>query len=172
MKVIIDMNKKYYIIDFIGYENYPIRYLRYILSKFKHKNLNLFLLAINEAVCNAARYTTTSINTCHINLQIYCDDNYIKVLVVANTNHNFAKDLKKKLNELKNEKSWAKCLKSQIRGRGFWIMLEGTDCIYVDEFMQSVLLIKKINKINSKYLNLSELLNKFHISIPKNIIGG
>ena len=32
MKVIIDMNKKYYIIDFIGYENYPIRYLRYILS--------------------------------------------------------------------------------------------------------------------------------------------
>ena len=51
-------------------------------------------------------------------------------------------------------------------------MLEGTDCIYVDEFMQSVLLIKKINKINSKYLNLSELLNKFHISIPKNIIGG
>ena len=101
MKVIIDMNKKYYIIDFIGYENYPIRYLRYILSKFKHKNLNLFLLAINEAVCNAARYTTTSINTCHINLQIYCDDNYIKVLVVANTNHNFAKDLKKKINELK-----------------------------------------------------------------------
>lgn len=51
-------------------------------------------------------------------------------------------------------------------------MLEGTDCIYVDEFMQSVLLIKKINKINSKYLNLSELLNKFHIGIPKNIIGG
>lgn len=94
------------------------------------------------------------------------------MLVVANTNHNFAKDLKKKLNELKNEKSWAKCLKYQIRGRGFWIMLEGSDCIYVDEFMQSVLLIKKINKINSKYLNLSELLNKFHIGIPKNIIGG
>ena len=95
------------------------------------------------------------------------------MLVVANTNHNFAKDLKKKLNELKNEKSWAKVFKiSKYEGRGFWIMLEGTDCIYVDEFMQSVLLIKKINKINSKYLNLSELLNKFHIGIPKNIIGG
>ena len=162
------MNKKYITLKIIGYENYPIKYLKYILlNSFKDdRDLNLFLLSINEAVCNAARYTTTNIKTCKINIQIYIDNKLIKVKISSDTHPTSAKDLKRELSKLKNEVSWSKCLKYELRGKGFWIMLEGTDNIYVDETMQSILLIKILNKQYYRYNNLSELLSKFHIGIP------
>lgn len=159
-------NKQYILIKFIGYDNYPINYLKYLLKEKGFMTID-FMLAINEAICNAVRYNINDINTCKINIMIYFDKNFVKFLISSETTPTSAYTIKSNLLKLKNEPSWSKYLKDKLRGRGFWIILEGVDYLYVKEDMQSILLIKKKKTRNLETSsNTFELINKFNISSP------
>ena len=77
--------KEYFLINFTGYENYPIKYIRYLLKKHNVNDDDNFILAINEVVCNAARYNLKSIDECEIQIKFYFENNTINVLIIANT---------------------------------------------------------------------------------------
>lgn len=159
-------NKQYILIRFTGYNNYPINYLKYLLKENGFMNID-FMLAINEAVCNAARYNINDINTCKIKIILYFNENSVKVLVSSKTIPTSAYIIKTNLLKLKDKQSWSKHLKNKLRGRGFWIILAGVDNLYVKEDMQSILLVKKKRSSSLKNNdNMFELINKFNISLP------
>ena len=107
-------------------------------------NLNYYF-ALNEAVCNAARYAKEGNDSVQINLKIELEGSGIKTTIESKT---IPVDMLVYRDKLKcfsmspdhKGKNWQEAWKNQLSGRGFWLMLSACDYIFVERFGQRVVL--------------------------------
>ena len=142
------MQRKYRY-DVIGYDAYfekAFPEIEAILYEVLHDEEGHFLIAINEAVCNAAKYSIDGDDKAEINIEVAITPDDVGVSVACPTKHfdadRYRQDLRL-LAESKKHTSWSDYTGVSARSRGFWLMLMAVDylCIRQDG--------------NSIYLNVS-----------------
>ena len=126
--------------DFTGYQNYEEtqNILKEILLEAFHKDNVLFRLAINEAVCNAARYALAGVKNVQIYITVRITDSDVKVSVYAETRNFDAKAYQQKLLALLDNKDvaklqWSDYTKDTEKSRGFWYILTAVDYLVVTD---------------------------------------
>lgn len=153
---------------FTGYDNYPIdEVIKMIEKHIKDRETSLrLILAVNEAVCNAARYSINLLNECKIKIKIYVKDKEIIIIVSSKTVDNSAIGIRKKMYRIadKNRNSdWGEATRNKLNGRGLWIMLQGVSKLVVDEQMNWISLRKKFDDTNISAKPI-DLLKKMKIN--------
>lgn len=131
-------------------------------------NLNYYF-AVNEAVCNAARYAKEGNDNVKVHLKIEIESTGIKTTIESKT---IPVDMLAYRNKLKNfsmnpehqGQTWQEAWKDQLSGRGFWLMLSACDYIFVDRYGQRVVLHtpKAFQKGLIQY-QMEEIISRFFI---------
>lgn len=125
-----------------------------------------FLLAVNEAICNALRYSDEGPDLSKVKVRFRCNERAL-IVNVRSDNHGF--DVSTYLERLRNINNpndcWSK-LKNQTRGRGIWIMATGSKKVIFNKSGNEITLINYLSD-NDQDVNL---LSK--ISIKPDCKGG
>lgn len=137
---------------FQGYQNYEdvqTELCSVLEQYFGHQN-PYFNIAINEAVCNAARYAIDGPANAKITIELRVMPNDISVSIHARTHPFDAERYQKKLRELLLDPSirsleWGDYTADTEKSRGFWYMLMACDYMYVDAKGQFVTLFRTRN---------------------------
>ena len=134
--------RKYHVNGYHEYQNIE-KDLHSFLSKiFGDDNIH-FRIAINEAVCNTAKHTNVDNNGADI--EVVVTNNAVDVIVRAKTFNFDAKEYKKKLLELAQNKryqvmDWGTYTEMFNLGMGFWYMMSGVDYLIVERDGSSITL--------------------------------
>lgn len=128
-----------YSYDIVGYDDYFISVLpdlQEILSKAIPVE-NYFIIAVNEAVCNAAKYSIYGHEEAKINIEIVVTPEDLTVTVKSKTKPFDAIKYRDDLRKLKENSSyqdmpWSEYTGLSAKSRGFWMMLMAVDYLYMD----------------------------------------
>ena len=128
-----------YSYDIVGYDDYFISVLpdlQEIISQAIPVE-NYFIIAVNEAVCNAAKYSIYGHEEAKINIEIVVTPEDITVTVASKTKPfdaiKYRDDLKKlEKDSAYKDMPWSEYTGLSVRSRGFWMMLTAVDYLYVD----------------------------------------
>ena len=129
-----------YNFTFTGYDNYyeqvePL--LECLLTDALQGGYECYLMAISEAVCNAARYSVAGEDRVSVCLDILINEGDIKTIIQADTQPfdvcQFRQDMNKlAADELLSEMDWGEYTAFSGKSRGFWYMLMACEYIFVD----------------------------------------
>lgn len=128
-----------------------------------------YYMAINEAVCNAARYAVVGPEKVFIKVMIRVDPNEIKTKVESVTKKTDILCYREKLrgyavNEDFKGKDWQDAWNGKTAGRGFWLMLSACDYIFVDRYGQHVELHASIPFIEeTMQFKMEKVVSRFFI---------
>ena len=139
---------EHYVFIFTGYDNYYetiMPQLERILCRVLEDKEEHFLIAISEAVCNAACYATAGPEQAKIQIQLVISDGDVKATVQSDTQpfdfEHFRKDLRALAEDpLTAGMEWGDYTSDSPQSRGYWIMLMACDYITVDVSGKSVML--------------------------------
>lgn len=150
---------------FTNYDNYPFDEISsLIFSNVKNKDSSLkLILAVNEAVSNAIRYSVDLIGECKIKITTIITESKITFIISSKTRNCRAIKIKQKMYKFKRKDSWAQAIKGRPNGRGMWIILEGVSKLILDENMNWITLEKKLNEKIENETSL-KLLRKMKIN--------
>jgi len=133
------------IIGLDDYENIVDRFYSLIDQVFGYKDL-FYLQAVEEAVCNAGRYSVYGPEKAQILILMRVAAYDIAVTVISKTHPFDALGYQKKLRSLANSKyadmDWGEYVGLTTASSGFWYMLTGVDYLYIDSDGQSITLSK------------------------------
>lgn len=157
--------------SFKGYQNYePIQESLDELLKdiFGKENLP-FLIAINEAVLNAAKYSVYGLREAdiHISVRILTDE--VRVTVASETHPFDAVKYRERLQSLLVDEvtaalDWGDYIGDSDAGRGFWYILTAVDYLYIDEKGQEITLVARIPMtVLPEVKRLDYLIPKFYV---------
>lgn len=137
--------------SFQGYQNYePYRKkLAALCEKAFIEHNPYFMIAINEAVCNAFKYHKLGPREGSVSIQVRLSESDITVIVRADTHAFDMKDFQKRMRALlKNKKTsameWGDYTDDTDRSRGFWYMLQAVDYLIAESDCSSVTLSEHI----------------------------
>lgn len=132
----IGMDYTFYGVD--GFECFqPI--IEKILSSISQASLVKFTWAVNEAICNALRYGKDGIDESKVNFTVRYNGRFLIAKVISNSG---GFDVSGYLRDLSSQKGlWWECLKNKNRGRGLWIMLNGTKRVIFNDTGDTVYLV-------------------------------
>lgn len=160
------------VFKFTGLQNFgPIQEKLFILigKAFGYCNYE-YQQAIEEAVCNAARYSIAGPAKADITVKIRRMAYDIAVSVYAKTIKFDAKSYQKKLQSLLNDPKvaamdWGDYVGVSFGSSGFWYMLTGCEYIYVDSQGQGVTLVARTDrtKLVAKTTNIGQLVPRFMV---------
>lgn len=136
--------------EFVGYQNYEKTQKKIetlLFDAFEAENYR-FLMAVNEAVCNAARYSIYRPQNARITIEVRIMNYDVAAKVSSATSPFRASEYQKKLRRILDDKNacemeWGDYLGFQLASRGFFYMLSAVDYLYVDEKGQHVTLCAK-----------------------------
>lgn len=126
--------------DLVGYDAYFEKALPEIQETLGRALMDenfLFLIAINEAVCNAARYSVEGQDKAEIHLELIVTAEDVTAVVECLTQPFDAEKYRQELKrlatreELKNM-PWSDYTGVSVRSRGFWMMLMAVDHLWVE----------------------------------------
>lgn len=159
--------------EFTGYQNYEKTQKKIetlLTDAFEAENYR-FLMAVNEAVCNAARYSLYKPQKARITIEVRVMNYDVAVKVSSPTSPFRAEEYQKKLRRILDDKKvremeWGDFLGFQLTSRGFYYMLSAVDYLYVDEKGQSVTLCAKTPYDPSQPYStkLGDIIPKFLVS--------
>lgn len=126
--------------EIVGYDAYfsnVLPDLTEILSQELADENSYFLVAINEAVCNAAKYSVYGYEEAKIKIEFVVTKEDITVTVISKTKPFDALDYRNKLLKLKNDPKlknlpWFDYTGLSTLSRGFWMMMMAVDYLYID----------------------------------------
>ncbi|WP_303105847.1 hypothetical protein [uncultured Mitsuokella sp.] len=159
--------------EFTGYQTYEKTQKKIealLRDAFEADNFRFFM-AVNEAVCNAARYSIHKPQKARITIEVRIMNYDVAVKVSSATTPFRAEEYQKKLRHiLEDEKAsnmeWGDYLGFTLASRGFYYMLSAVDYLYVDQNGQSVTLCAKIPYDPSQPYptRLRDIIPKFLVS--------
>lgn len=163
---------------FVGYQNYgPIeKRLENIFDKAFILEYPQFILGVNEAVCNAARYSNAGPDKARISIVVTITNVDIEVVVSCETRAFEAKRYQQWLLELGKskeyrDKDWGDYTADTDRSRGIWYMLTACDFVIYEADGSSVTLSSTIpykgRPVNS---TISTLVQRFMVS-DRGVVG-
>lgn len=156
--------------NFIGYQNYEEHRLeikRLVNEATKDEDMRYYL-AINEAVCNAAKYSIDGMFNAAIKVRIRVESHCIATCVSSKTINFDADNYHKKLlallenNHVRNL-DWGDYTHDDVSGRGFWYMMAACDYILVDQKGQSVILHTSLPAEHYDRNHIGQLVSRFHV---------
>lgn len=130
-----------------------------ILCSLDKSSLIKFRLAINEAICNALRYGEGGIEKAKVRLTIRYNESIILAKISSNSSGFNVHDHLLNLNNV-DQKNWWDSLKSKNRGRGFWIMLSGSQKVIFNKAGNEVILAMQLA---GRHETEVDLLSKVHV---------
>lgn len=141
------------VFTFKGLQNYgPVQKKLFDLlcATFMYTNYE-FQQAIEEAVCNAARYSVDGPEKANITIKVRRMPYNVAVTVISKTHPFDAKAYQKKLEALKKDPKiskmeWGDYIGLSTASSGFWYMLTGCDYLVMDEHGQAITLVASIDK--------------------------
>lgn len=157
--------------EFVGYDHYGDIYPeleKYIFKSMQAENY-YFMMAINEAVCNAAKYSVAGIKNVKIKIELKIMQHDVMVSVFANTRPFDAKEYQKNLLELlKNpaisKMDWGDYTADSEMSRGFWYMLTAVDFLSIDKNGANITLCSRIPfKEKAISTKIEYLVTKFRV---------
>ena len=155
---------------FFGYANYKkiLPCLQKDLAVLNDPDYH-YEIAINEAVCNAARYAIAGINEVEIRIDVYLREHDIKTVVSAQTKLFNTQRYQDKLKKLAQDPTtrdleWGDYTADTERSRGFWFMLMSCNHLYIDSNGQRITLCARTD------FNPSQIVTQIHDLVPKFLI--
>lgn len=161
-----------YKFSFTGYQNYyqVENEIGELLARaFKHNNPR-FIIAMNEAICNAAMYSICGIMSAAIEINIRLTDYDIAVNVQSTTNIFDTKKYQANLQTIAKDPviaamDWGDYMADKDNGRGIWYMLTAVDYLYFDTLGQSITLVTHTDsKIINTSTKIGELVPRFLVN--------
>ena len=153
-----------------SYDEYYKKYLPELKSLCREKKVHIaYIMALNEAVCNAFRYNTAGEYKGEAVITVAISNNDILCRVYADTNPFDPRNHFKKVQELANnpatcELDWGDYTQDQEGGRGLWYMLYGTDALTMDVTSHEVaLFISYPSSGETRTKKIKNLAKKFFI---------
>jgi hypothetical protein len=172
---------KQYKYELHGYESYFNFYddiQKILLMGTRDIDENL-LLALNEAVNNAATYSVSGLEQAKIEILIRMDNTSLEIKVSSDTNpfdaYKYKQHLQEVLSSLNTAKSkkalhWGEYTKNMEHGRGIWYMLSACDYLLFDSQGKFVVLHAPIPFRPESYSDMMDrLIYRFFI-IDKGVI--
>jgi hypothetical protein len=157
--------------SFLGYDAYyknilPV--IEQIIAKVIHDEDSHYILAINEAVCNAARYGIEGLDKVAIDVRLHITQNNISTTIRAHTRIFDAARYRKKLRNLLEDEAlrdmdWGDYAMHMEDNRGFWYMLMACDYLYMDASGQDITLCARIPCNAAFSAKISDLVPRFLI---------
>ena len=130
---------------FKGYQNYveTQNSLQKLFVKHFGFHDSHFMNAVNEAVCNAARYAKAGPSNTDVEIDVEITESDLSVVVRSDTRHSDAKKIQMQLRSLAANpklasKDWGDYTLASDMSRGFWYMLMACDYVLVESDMSSV----------------------------------
>ncbi|MBP2629493.1 MAG: hypothetical protein H6Q70_121 [Firmicutes bacterium] len=133
---------------FVGYE----AYYQDVLPELQKKIFDAlqdedyhFILAVNEAVCNAARYALNGVQNAEIEIKLKTTEYDISATIRAKTHPFDVEHYRNELLKLLSNKElcnmeWGDYTADTEKSRGFWYMLTACDYLYMDDDGQEITL--------------------------------
>ena len=136
---------------FDGYQNYEEteKKLRKFFDRAFGMSNPYFMIAVNEAVCNAARYSVDGMMQARIFIKVVLSENDLSVKVSSKTRPFNAEEYQQTLKKLAadpklSEMDWGEYTAATEISRGFWYMLEAVDYLVVESDGSEVTLSARI----------------------------
>lgn len=157
---------------FIGLQNFgPIQEKIYklIYIAFGGKENYEYQQALEEAVCNAAKYSIDGPYHARITIKVRRMAFDIAISVYAETHPFDAEDYQNRLKKLSqnpqfSSMDWGDYVATSPASSGFWYMLTGCDYVYIDSKGQSITLVAKTLGVNldiERTTRIGELVPRF-----------
>ena len=142
-----------------------------IYTAFDGTDNYLYQQAIEEAVCNAAKYSIDGPLNAKISIRVRRMPFDIAVTIYSETNQFDAVEYQRRLQDLSNnpqyaEMDWGDYVSGTMASSGFWYMLTGCDYVYIDSKGQSITLVAKTTGVNledERTTKISQLVPRFLI---------
>lgn len=165
---------------FKGLQNYDSvqeKIFRNLEAAFTYTDYD-FQQAVDEAVCNAAKYSIAGPTKARITINVRRMPFDIAVTVYAETHPFDAQAYRDKLYALLKDKEtaemdWGDYVGLQPISSGFWYMLTGCNYLYIDEDGQSITLVAKTSGVcpdQPKTTKIKYLVPRFFVR--RKISGG
>lgn len=137
--------------EVIGYDDYCEKVmpkLEDLLARTLQDSEGHYMIAINEAVCNAARYAVAGHDNVCIQLDMLINDGDIKTAVQADTLPFDVLQFRKEMAELAEDENiaemeWGDYTGHSKSSRGYWYMLMACEYLYIDTTGKKVTLCAK-----------------------------
>jgi len=153
-----------------SYDEYYKKYLPEIKSLCREKEVHIaYIMALNEAVCNAFRYNTAGEYKGEADINMIVSDNDVMCRIYASTNAFDPRSHYQRIQELaKNPETrdldWGDYTQEQEGGRGLWYMLYGSDVLQIDVSSHEVsLFISYPSAGETRTKKIKNLAKKFFI---------
>lgn len=166
-----DIARTIHTYEIVGYDAYFVDVLpdlTEILSELTDEN-SYFIIAINEAVCNAAKYSVYGYEEAKIKIELVITNEDVTATVISKTKPFNALEYRNKLLKLKEnpklkDMPWSEYTGISERSRGFWMMLMAVDYLYIDINSDRVSLNISIpRKAEEVTLTIGELIKRFFV---------
>jgi anti-sigma regulatory factor (Ser/Thr protein kinase) len=157
--------------EFKGYQAYQKYYSEIqqrVEAAMEDTDLN-YLVAINEAVCNAAKYSVNGPLNAEIRIKLKIEKNTIQTTIFSHTETFNIPKYREELQLLAKNKEtqqmeWGDWSKNEVSGRGFWYMLVACDFILVHPEGQYITLHTSLPFRKDRITNcISRLVPRFFI---------
>lgn len=126
------MIKTYHFVGHSQYRFFQSEIKELIMAASLDKEMD-FYLAINEAVCNAAKYSINGYKNADISICIKLDNYSMTAVISSETVHFNANAYLQRMKDLAKSKSrnmeWGDYTHDSIGGRGFFYMLQACDYV-------------------------------------------
>lgn len=176
------MNKLlFFSFDCIGYDQYYEKILPEI-EAIVEKNASdsdsdgYIIIALNEAVCNAAKYALDGAENVEIHIDITVNEDDIRLNIKAATEHWNAEEYRNQLKKLSDDeywgdKDWGDYTNNSNKSRGIWLMLTGCEYMYFSSYGQDVTLFFSTHTKTKKVTyNIRDLVHRFFIQNEDGVI--
>ena len=151
----LNLNFTFYGVN--GFEMYRPT-METVLSSLGKTSLIKFVLAINEAVCNALRYGDGGIEEAKVKINLRFNGKYILAKVNSSS---LGFDVDGYIKSFPKNLDWWELLRKKNRGRGLWIMLNGSQKVIFSENGKEVILLFNVH--NPTFNDEKELLSKVRV---------
>ena len=137
-----------------------------------------FQQAVDEAVCNAAKYSVDGPTRARITINVRRMPFDIAVTVYSHTHPFDAAAYQQKLQDLLQdeevaEMDWGEYIGMQPISSGFWYMMTGCNYLYIDDQGQSVTLVANTNRVpldEPKTTKIKDLVPRFFVQKSGGVI--
>ncbi len=153
-----------------SYDEYYKKHLPEIKNLCKEKKVhNAYIMALNEAVCNAFRYNISGEYKGEAEINMIVSDNDIMCRIYAKTMPFDPRKHYKKIQSLAEDPKtkdmdWGVYTQEQDGGRGFWYMLYGCDVLQIDVNSEEIsLFISYPSAGEERTKKIKHLAKKFFI---------
>ena len=162
-----------YIHRFKGYQNYAVirKRLKELYERAFEGDNSFFRVAVDEAVCNAARYAVDEITNMEVTIQtVITPETDIKVRIASVTQAFDALAHREKLMRLayepdNNGRDFGDVFLASTVSRGFWMMMTAVDYLIVEADGSAVTLSVSLpyrqDKKNKPTTRMDILVNRF-----------